>query len=394
MSELPKRFVCALREDFRNVDYSKWERSNRTNASKTTKPKPVHWSSLHPDHKGAKASHGPNTASDRETNGSPNAIKQTQPEKSESSRGNTEDSSAASARLSRFSAASSRLSRRIKSDSGEQDSAQINTNVKKMQILMKLQRGSIEDLEKHCKVLQEMNQQVARNIEDTDRRAVSIAREFLIQHEKLGNSLTAFNRWNNWQISQAKAELKDAVEEGENHLCGLQAQLKAVKANLVNAQSELHTLKTYKDKEYPVKALQIAEMKRDLDKLKEALQDEYEDVKLLFQKEMVRLERHLHQKQQEVLLATAKKKVSHIPPVVKQMALHNHTMKKEIDMHKKEIMQLEDKNRKLLKSIRELQLSRPNISREVFRDVFPKSDKCTPNMDFHLSIQKEERLPI
>ncbi|XP_036415953.1 uncharacterized protein C20orf96 homolog [Colossoma macropomum] len=384
MSRLPKHFFCALREDFRNVDYSKWERSNRTNGSKTTEPKPVHWSSLHPDHKGAKASHGPNTASDRETNGSPNAIKQTQPEKSESSRGNTEDSSAASARLSR----------RIKSDKREQDLTQINDNVKKMQIVMKLQRRSVEDLEKHCEVLQETNQQVARNIEDTDRRAISIAREFLIQHEKLGNSLTAFNRWSNWQNRQAKAELKDAVEEGENHLCGLQAQLKAVKADLVNAQSELHALKTYKDKEYPVKALQIAEMKRDLVMLKDVLQDEYKNVKLLCQTEMARLERHLHQKQQEVLSAVAKKNVSHIPPVVKQMALHNYMMKKEIDRHKKEIMQLEAENRKLLKSIQELQLSRPNISREVFRDVFPKSDKCTPSMDVHLSIQREEWLPI
>lgn len=43
-------------------------------------------------------------------------------------------------------------------------------------------------------------------------------------------------------------------------------------AGLVNARAERRTLKTYKDEEYPVKVLQIAEMKRDLDKLKEAQQ--------------------------------------------------------------------------------------------------------------------------
>jgi hypothetical protein len=55
-------------------------------------------------------------------------------------------------------------------------------------------------------------------------------------------------------------------------LPGLHEQLRGVKAELVNAQAELHTLKTYKDKEYPVKALRIAEIKREIEKLKETQQ--------------------------------------------------------------------------------------------------------------------------
>jgi len=41
----------------------------------------------------------------------------------------------------------------------------------------------------------------------------------------------------------------------------------------------------------------------------------------------------------------------------------------------KVILELEQKNEQLMKSIRELQLSRPNIRREIFPDVFLKSDK-------------------
>ncbi|KAI4894960.1 hypothetical protein NFI96_028724, partial [Prochilodus magdalenae] len=235
------------------------------------------------------------------------------------------------------SAAFSGRSKTVKTDKRAQDLTQINDKTTALQVFIKPQRRSITDLEKHCEVLQETNQQVARDIEDTDRRAVLIGREFLIHHRKLGSSITAFNKWRDWQIRQAKEELKETVYEGEHQLPGLQAQLEAVKAKLVKALSELHTLKTYKDKEFPVKALQIAEMKRDLDKLKKAQKDEYEDVMLLCQTEMTRLERHLHQKQQEVLLATAKKNISHVPPVVREMTLHNHMMKKEIDMHKKVI---------------------------------------------------------
>lgn len=38
-------------------------------------------------------------------------------------------------------------------------------------------------------------------------------------------------------------------------------------------------------------------------------------------------------------------------------------------------MELEQKNEELMKSIKELQLSRPNIRKEIFPDVFLKSDK-------------------
>ncbi|XP_051531609.1 uncharacterized protein LOC127427830 isoform X2 [Myxocyprinus asiaticus] len=76
-----------------------------------------------------------------------------------------------------------------------------------------------------------------------------------------------------------------------------------VTTKVVKAQKELHTLKTYKDMEYPVKALQIANIERELDKLREKQQVEQEDVSLLFKKEMANLERCERQRQQAVLSA-------------------------------------------------------------------------------------------
>ncbi|XP_072522384.1 uncharacterized protein C20orf96 homolog [Salminus brasiliensis] len=380
---LYKKFYC-VRKNFIFKDYSKWERSNRRNIIKSTKPKAVCWSSAHPDRREAKSSCEPTTGQDGHT-ASPNETKRAQPETSERFRGNTSKQS---------SAASSRLSRRAKTNKKEQESISRSDPTQTLELLIKLQRRSVEDLGKQCGVLQELNQQVVRDLEDTDRHSFSSARESLVLHEKLGSSIAALNRWSNCQIRQAKSDLKEAVEEAENHLSGLQAQLKAVKADLGGAQAKLHALKTYKDEEYPAKALQIAEMKRDLEKLKQVQQDEYEEVKLLCQTETARLERQLHQKQKEVMSATAKQNVSKIPQAVKLMVLHNRTMKNEVEMHKKEIMQLEEENRKLLKSIQKLQLLKPNISREAFQDAFPKSEKCSPDTDIHLNIPREEWLPI
>lgn len=255
-------------------------------------------------------------------------------------------------------------------------------------------KKALVELEKHCALLQESNVRMAGEIDSTDRQSVSSAREFLIRHDKLGSSIAAFNSWSHSQMEQAKTELQEAETAAKNKLSGLHEQLRGVKAELVNAQAELHTLKTYKDKEYPVKALRIAEIKREIEKLKETQQDENEDVNLLCQTEIVYLERRSQHEEQEVLSVIAKQNVSYIPCVVKLMAAHNQTIKKEIGIHKKEIAELEDKNRELIKSVQELQISRTNIRKDIFQDVFPKSDKCTPDMEVTLNIPREEWLPI
>ncbi len=54
-----------------------------------------------------------------------------------------------------------------------------------------------------------------------------------------------------------------------------------LKAKVVGAQKELRRLKTFKDMEFPVKALQIADIERKLDRLKEMQQVKYEQDLLL-----------------------------------------------------------------------------------------------------------------
>lgn len=46
-----------------------------------------------------------------------------------------------------------------------------------------------------------------------------------------------------------------------------------------------------------------------------------------------------------------------------------------------EIAELEDKNRELIQSVQELQISRTNIRKDIFQDVFPKSDKYVKVME-------------
>ncbi|XP_057218593.1 uncharacterized protein C20orf96 homolog isoform X2 [Triplophysa rosa] len=274
-----------------------------------------------------------------------------------------------------------------------QDQVTTTKNIKKLMLLIMSRREAIKDLEEHCEQLQEMNLQVARSIVDTDRNSLSRDKDLLNQQEQMRRSMAGLKRWSDSQITSIKAELTDANETSQTQLSGLQEQLDMVKAKVMAAQKQLHSLKTYKDMKFPVKALQIADMERQLKRLRDVQQNEKEDVSVVFEKEMVNLKRRRQQKEQGVLSAFVEH-ACYVPPVVKLISSQNHRMREEIHMHRQEIIQLEQRNKELMKSIRELQLSRPNIRREIFPDVFLKSDKCTPDMDVHLSVPREDLLPI
>ncbi|XP_067288031.1 uncharacterized protein C20orf96 homolog isoform X1 [Pseudorasbora parva] len=343
--------------NFHPVDYREWERS--------TRPKPVLWATLH--HKTVRIRTSPTGKSGKSQNAVQNGFT-TLP----------------------------KLSTRRASEKVEQGqiTSERKDNIKVLMLLIKSRKEAIKDLEEHCEQLQERNLQIARSIKNTDRHSVSGAKELLIQNDQMWRSMVALKKWDGSLIKCAKAELTDTEEMSHTHLNGLQKQLDMVKAEVVKAQKELRFLRTYKDMEFPVKALQIADMKRKLDRLKQMQQEEQEDVNQLFEKEMVRLERFQRQREQEVMSAVLEKHESHVPPIAKLIASQNYTRREEINMRRKVIMELEQKNEELMKSIQELQLSRPNIRREIFPDVFLKSDKCTPDMDVHLNIPQEDLLPV
>ncbi|XP_067243404.1 uncharacterized protein C20orf96 homolog [Chanodichthys erythropterus] len=344
-------------------DYSKWERSAR--------PKPLLWATLH--HKAVISSN-----------------------KGENRPSPTGKSGTFQNTVQNDFTTLPKLSTRRTTEKVEQDqiTSKREDNITTLMLLITSRKEAIKDLEEHCEQLQERNLQMARIIMDTDRSSVSRAKELLIQSGQMRRSVVGLKKLDDNLIKSAKAELKDTEEASQTHLNGLQKQLDMVKAKVVKARKELRFLKTYKDMEFPVKALQIADMKSKLDRLKEMQKEEQEDVILLFEKEMVSLERCQRKREQEVLSAIVEKQESHVPPVVKLVALQNCTMTEEINMHRKLIMELEKKNKELMKSIQELQLSRRNIRKEIFPDVFLKSDKCTPDMDVHLDIPQEDLLPM
>ncbi|XP_015220561.2 uncharacterized protein C20orf96 homolog [Lepisosteus oculatus] len=382
--------VKSLQEEFRNADYSRWARQDRGRSrpgGQGTRPAPR--SSLPPIPSPA-GCHPRTTMSRQEVNRplSPPADRQQHTHTSVGSRSST-------ARVLESPASSAcRHLWRKKAVESDPKVLQKRDNIRVLKFLIRSRKQAIAEFEKHYAALQETNLRLAQEIREEDRISAVRAREFLNQHEKLGDSIGGFDGWSRSQIGKAKADLEETESTLKKGLQGLEEQLNKLKTEVCEAQTELHTLKTYKDKQYPVKALRIAEMQREIVKLQETHQDEREDIQLLAQSEMGKLEKSFRRTEDEMLSAVAEEKMTYIPPGVEHMLFHNSVMKKEIELHQKMISELEEKTQALEKTVQQLQQSRADIRKEIFCDVFPRRDKCAPDMDVTLNIPREEWLPI
>ncbi|KAK1157674.1 hypothetical protein AOXY_G23811 [Acipenser oxyrinchus oxyrinchus] len=261
-----------------------------------------------------------------------------------------------------------------------------------LQVRIKSKQQAIAEYEAHCAALQEANMRLAEELDTRDGNAVVNAREFLVQHERLGSYVSAFSEWSSRQIKEKRADLEDKESMAQEDCDVLAEQLKGVMSKVRTAHGDLYTLKTYKDKKYPVKSLRIAEIQQEINKLKETHEDEKEDIEMLAQSERDKLEKLIKNKSDCILSGIVEGKMSYVPAAIKEMAFHNTVMKKEIEIHRRVAKELEEKNLELEENITHLLQNRKDVRMEIF-NILPKS-KCTPEMDVILNLPREEWLPI
>ncbi|KAJ8259200.1 hypothetical protein COCON_G00182120 [Conger conger] len=380
MDTLPDLQHLKLKQYFKEVDYSSWQRSKRKNDTVGQKTKPVPWA--HPPSLPKVATPSVSAARRESSSAASSAAsKQVQLDWAGLSRPSTMHVGSSVSLKSMYAIKKNAVA--LEPLPQKKDSTKI------LKMLIKLRRNAVEELEAYCVSLQEKNQQLTREIDEANQSSFSSVRESLILHEKLGDTFATLNGWSRSQIGRAQDELGVVQHSTQKQLCGLRERLGSVSAEVLAAREELHTLRTYRDMQYPVKALKIATMKAQIQQLREKLQDEQEGVASVCWHEMEKLVGKSRQKEEDMLAAVAKQHLSYISPVVRERASRNCLMKKEIEMFRKTIKELEQTNEELAADIRELQRARKNRRKEMFRHVFLQVDKCTPDMDVVLDIPKK-----
>ncbi|XP_078092301.1 uncharacterized protein C20orf96-like [Mustelus asterias] len=374
--------VKSLEKEFEMVDYSQWERTNRhgrSRSAQTSSLPPIKWS---PE---ALGNHWTIVKKDREKSA---AHRATQPQiKSEGPyRLNTDHPHPTKC--------DHPWQKRMVIRDDDACYVEMQKKMAILKYLITAKKKQIDECEEYSKNLLEMNMKLAKEMKEMDEVAMKESRNLLVQYSKFRKGISGVNEWKRQEIEAAKNGLKDAEEIVGQKSEELHRQLEEVNTSIQNAQAELNMLKDFRDKDFPVYSLKIAELQREIGKLPEEHQAELDDMEQIAHEEKKKLESALKEKEQEILQKIAEEQFRFIPPGLQELMFHNTVMKKEIEVHRELNKNMERNNLVLQQKLLQLLKAKRDSREEIFADILKKQPKCTPDMDVVLNIRREECLPI
>ncbi|XP_054835712.1 uncharacterized protein C20orf96 homolog [Eublepharis macularius] len=364
VDNLPKSFLSTLTK----TDYSKWQRSKAVKKSPTFK---VFLPPIEPA-AGKKKEDEKSSSS--------------KPKDKLSGKKSTSGSSLKSARFRRKSAYQRALESEMLRKSTE--------NIKILQQLSKGKKNSLEVLKHHSHFLLEKNRGLFEDILEKDADMARCARDLLQQYDMFGAIIMTLQDSSQNQVGVAKAELEATEKMVEKNMGKLEQDLSRMNAKVQALQEELNVLRTYMDKEFPVKSVQIAFLLRSIRHLSEEQQDELEEAEEMSKQFLETVAEKTQEETERILQAVVDEKVSEYHTGLKQMAKNNRELQRQIEIQKKITADLEKDIEVLQKSTVKLRQSVQHPREVIFADVLLRRPICTPDMEIALNIPTEEDFPL
>ncbi|XP_039591696.1 uncharacterized protein C20orf96 homolog isoform X2 [Polypterus senegalus] len=347
MESSSSNFMLSLRRDLAAVNYSQWEHRSKRHQEKKylgTRAK------LPP------LQRPPMIDSSRASSRTP------LPSRSDSTRPNT-----SSALRSACSSRCHHLDSLNEDNNGPLERNDDAVNI--LKILTKTRRQAVLEYETHCATLQSSNRQLMEWIENMEQDSAKKARKEILQHSKLGNSISALKCWTQRQRESAIADMESKAATTKEDLKVLEERLRALNANILEAREELHTLQTYEESQRPEKTQRILDLEEDVAQQRRAQQKEEQGIEMVAEADVAKLDESSQKEQKQLLALIAKTKISSMPREVTQMALMNSSMKRQIDIYKHITRALELENDELEKAVAMLLQSRVDPRQEIFSDI-------------------------
>ncbi|XP_013404453.1 uncharacterized protein C20orf96 [Lingula anatina] len=267
--------------------------------------------------------------------------------------------------------------------------------IKILQLRIRSRRQTLEEYKNRYYRLMDDNVTLRQEIDGVEEEAHDDVKKQLRTYEKFRGGMTKLQSRFVTDLDQAKTELRETKIKTETELAALQKLVDAVDVQLKAKQDELHVLLNYKDKEYPVKAIRIADLENEIENVQISNEEDQLELEHIIDTEIGKLKKNQNSVQKEITEHVTKEAIAKMHPSLKDMALQNMVMKKEMEFHQKEIDAQEQQNKELEDSIKQLlQDPQTNIKLQLFPEFFPMREKCTPDMEVVLDIPTQEWLPI
>nr|XP_008117025.1 PREDICTED: uncharacterized protein C20orf96 homolog isoform X1 [Anolis carolinensis] len=267
-------------------------------------------------------------------------------------------------------------------------------NIKILQRISKSRRHSLDELKHHSKVLLKKNLGLMEEIKEMDDETAKEARDLLQQYEMFGTVITTLWDSSQNQLGIAKSELLEKDKIVEKNVGKLDAEMARMNTKVQALQDEVNVLRSYMDKEYPVKAVQISSLMRSIRNLSERQQYELEDIEDLSRRFLETLSGKAFKEEEHVFQTIAEKQLMQYQDGLTQMNRNNLELKRQIAGQKELIAEMVKEVKELHRSIIKLHHSTGDPRNVIFADVLLRRPKCMPDMDVVLDIPTDEDFPL
>merc|ERR1719242_2203679 len=139
----------------------------------------------------------------------------------------------------------------------------------------------------------------------------------------------------------------------------------------------------------------IANLHTELESVKNSNQEDQEELEHIINTELGKYDKERIRLTNDITKKVIEEAVAMMHPSLKDMALQNMVMKKEIEFHKLSQEEMVKTNDALQEEVDQLLRDpRSNFRLQMFPEFFPHRQKCTPDMEVVLDIPTQEWLPI
>lgn len=267
--------------------------------------------------------------------------------------------------------------------------------LKILQLRIQTRRQTIAEYRRREAELLLSNMKLQEEISNDEKLAHEEVKRLLRKYEKFRGGISSLNDQFSQELSDTRDNLEKTDTKIQEDISDLQNAVDEADARLQEEQSKITMLMNYKDKEYPVKALRVYELQQEIGKLNVNDQEEESELQHIVESEIEKFKREENKIHRDITERATEDVIRKMHPSIRDMAMQNIVMEKEIGFHVKELEELIDTNKALELEVKTLiRDPKTSIRQQMFPEFYPKREKCTPDMDIFLDIPTQEWLPI
>ncbi|XP_068380800.1 uncharacterized protein C20orf96 homolog isoform X1 [Eschrichtius robustus] len=277
---------------------------------------------------------------------------------------------------------------------GKLDSGKTQTKIRLMRTMLGNRRTAHQELCNHEDFLTKLCGELIKTIRDTEDSSALKVRLMLQQQDVFTTIADILEYSNKKKLHQMQCELQEWEEKEESKIHNLEQQVEQLDAKIEKVHKKVSFVSTYKDREYAIKSVQVANLVRQLQQVKDSQQDELDDLSEMCRMVLASMSNQIQNKKKNLLRSLVVKIQHAHQEALLQKTWNSRVILKYMDKFRELIDHFEEEIPILRAEMEQLQFQIWEPREIVFADILLRRSKCTPDMDIVLNIPVEELLPF